>query len=58
MFQLKTHCNLSFGEMDLLTAEDRGWWLERQKRYDEEVSKKSKSQRHPMPSVPRVPKKP
>lgn len=36
MFILKTHGSLSFDEMDRLTAEDRAWWVNRIKKYNEE----------------------
>jgi len=63
MFQLKQHGNLSFFEMDAMTAEDRGWWLERLKRFQEEQEKANKgggnvpsAPRPSMPSTPHVPR--
>jgi len=44
MFQLKMHGNMSFSEMDSLTAEDREWWVNRLKKYHEEQNKAAKSQ--------------
>jgi len=53
MFQLKTHGHLSLFEMDLLTAEDRAWWMQRLKKYNEEQNKGAQSA--PMPSMPSIP---
>jgi hypothetical protein len=56
MFQLKMHGHLSFTEMDLLTAEDRAWWMTRLNKFHEEQEKAGKGHTPSMPSMPNVPK--
>lgn len=58
MFLLKTHCNMSFMEMDSLTAEDRAWWMRRFKRHQEEQDKSQNSSMPSMPSRPSMPSMP
>ena len=53
MFQLKTHGKLSFIEMDMLTAEDRKWWMERLKKHNEEQEKASKNSGS-VPNMPQI----
>lgn len=43
MFQLKHYGNLSFQEQDMLTAEDRAWWLQRLERALKEEAKRAES---------------
>jgi len=51
MFQLKTHGHMSFFEMDVLTAEDREWWMNRLKKFHEDQDKASKNQTPQGPSA-------
>ena len=50
MWQLKTHGNLSFEEQDMLSAEDRSWWMDRiKKHFDEQNNQVSNTQ---SPNIP------
>lgn len=54
MFQFKVHGNLSFQEMDQLTAEDRSWWMDRLKRHHDEQNQAAKnSGSSGMPNFPK-----
>jgi len=53
MFQFKTHGNLTFEEMDQLTAEDRSWWMDRLKKHFEDQNKEASSANVPTPNIPR-----
>ena len=59
MFQLKHHGHLNLFEQDLLTAEDRKWWIDRIKKQYEDEEKQSKSSSNvSMPHLPNMPNMP
>jgi hypothetical protein len=54
MFQLKHYGKFSLLEMNLLTAEDRKWWMERLKKQQEAEEHQMKGGPSPqMPGLPR-----
>ena len=51
-FALKKHGNMTLFEQDIMTAEDRAWWIER---LQEENKKEQEAQKKSMGHVPRIP---